>query len=474
MTTSSENWDSSLSVFPKTDIYSILINPDNIIGDKPIAVECYICFMVAIEPVNLKCEHIICTSCCKKLIYEKKEESSCGMCRTDLGEDLINKMNQKNRKARKDVLNNCMMNIISSLKVKCDRHLPSISSTNENNNIERCQETFVIGTDFHGYFDHQRKCKFFQIQCPNSNCQEYVYHQDLKTHIDTCPFTIIKCKHCLIQITRGEINDHYAKGKEKGLICDGKMFCKYDCQPKKKRKWNQETNTIGTFNKHSIHMHYKLCTKRPIECKICFDVISHDQLKQHYLDNLESHLTHLITNYNDDDDIPLKQKQQQHLIMSSISFPIIIEMSKLQTSEDDEVDFKYFKTNSISVHYNVSLTNDDNLKIQIIFALTLENYQYNSFTKFNVKIIRPDYLEHKDKVDEIPEIDNLQSFDISKQMNMSIFQMGEGCSCEIIKRNNSTRFIRMVQLSFEDDFKTQSNYRKCLDQLVYFVTIDKE
>jgi hypothetical protein len=167
-------------LFVKDDIFSF--NTPEVISNnicephKEIAeaFKCGICHFFATNPTQCgECHTYFCIGCLEKWFETNKK--SCPL-RCEWKED--------------HTVDRNLPFIHSKLKMKCPNDCPDhIYPQNLEEHLEE-------------------KCTKMKYKCLGLNCPFKDSEEEIQTHVETCEFMPIMCKHCFIEYSRGEIESH--------------------------------------------------------------------------------------------------------------------------------------------------------------------------------------------------------------------------------------------------------------------------
>ncbi len=81
-----------------------------------------------------------------------------------------------------------------------------------------------VVADYWNIFDHEVKCEFKQIRCPNLNCSFEGHYRELKNHlINNCEYLIIECGFCKSKIRsclfESHLEEHFKENSFNILNC---------------------------------------------------------------------------------------------------------------------------------------------------------------------------------------------------------------------------------------------------------------
>lgn len=137
-------------------------------------IKCPICLEILNNPFECEiCGCLFCEFCIQNWL---KAKECCPMKCTEL------KIKRADINARK------LLNVIV---LKC-QNFPDCSFT----------------SNYWDLFEHEEKCPYQRIKCPNKPCKFSAKYSELKTHLKTCIYGRIECAFCNAVLSRKEFDEH--------------------------------------------------------------------------------------------------------------------------------------------------------------------------------------------------------------------------------------------------------------------------
>lgn len=171
----------------RTDVPRWVFELDNF---EPLPSEelvCSICRGVFYDPVKCPCNHVFCRPCITPWL---SSNSNCPVC-------------------RKFTLNSCLTQVVplvNNMIMNLTMHCQYAKSGCKSLIRLRC------------YMSHVQQCLYEPVMCKNKSCVEIVMRKNLTEHEQKCPFKVIKCQRCNLNISAKKIMRHNCVKRLQGLI----------------------------------------------------------------------------------------------------------------------------------------------------------------------------------------------------------------------------------------------------------------
>ena len=203
------------------DILNTGISPDSIIeNQRNMSKEtvCSICLDIVYDPVMCgNCENLFCRHCINIQL-----EKSCKCPNKCIFEE--------------KPINRVLKNLLNKFELYCVYK-------------ENGCKAIVLYSD---YENHCKKCDFGTFKCKSPNCNFEGIKKEIIDHCIVCPFKLLKCKYCQIEILRSEFELHFKECENKLIECG---YCKLSFK-------NKEMENHLAFDCECIEIKCENCNEK--------------------------------------------------------------------------------------------------------------------------------------------------------------------------------------------------------------------